>query len=134
MCQKAETKVNVTWHSTHNTWFRTPEINAFLQWYAKSFQIVLKEENIICMVFIAWYFVGNKAKGGISKRVFQENKARQNFRKTHIFTPWYAHDLCFRTLALSVGNLSWHWVAAKLEHGIELALLWISLRKKQLFW
>ena len=29
-------------------------------------------------------FVGNKAKGRISKRVFQENKARQIFRKTNI--------------------------------------------------
>ena len=29
-------------------------------------------------------FVGNKAKGSISKRVFQENKARQIFRKTNI--------------------------------------------------
>ena len=27
---------------------------------------------------------GNKAKGRISKRVFQENKARQIFRKTNI--------------------------------------------------
>ena len=27
---------------------------------------------------------GNKAKGRISKRVFQESKARQNFRKTNI--------------------------------------------------
>ena len=37
------------------------------------------------------HFVVNKAKGRISKRVFQENKARQIFRKTNIFTPWYAH-------------------------------------------
>ena len=29
-------------------------------------------------------FVGYKAKGGISKRVFQENKARKIFRKTNI--------------------------------------------------
>ena len=29
--------------------------------------------------------VGNKAKGRISKRVFQEKKARQIFRKTNIF-------------------------------------------------
>ena len=29
-------------------------------------------------------FVGNKAKGRISKRVFQESKAPQNFRKTSI--------------------------------------------------
>ena len=32
-------------------------------------------------------FVSNKAKGGISKRVFQENKARQIFRKTNISYP-----------------------------------------------
>ena len=31
------------------------------------------------------YFVGNKAKGRISKRVFQENKARQIFRKNEHF-------------------------------------------------
>ena len=31
--------------------------------------------------------VGNKAKGRISKRVFQESKARQNFRKTIISYP-----------------------------------------------
>ena len=30
------------------------------------------------------HFVGNKAKGRISKRVFQESKARQNFRETNI--------------------------------------------------
>ena len=29
-------------------------------------------------------YAGNKAKGRISKRVFQENKARQIFRKTNI--------------------------------------------------
>ena len=33
------------------------------------------------------YFVGNKAKGRISKRVFQENKARQIFQKTNISYP-----------------------------------------------
>ena len=31
--------------------------------------------------------VGNKAKERISKRVFQEKKARQIFRKTNIFYP-----------------------------------------------
>ena len=31
------------------------------------------------------YFIGNKAKGRISKRAFQESKARKNFRKTNIF-------------------------------------------------
>ena len=33
------------------------------------------------------YGVGNKAKWRISKRVFQENKARQIFRKTNISYP-----------------------------------------------
>ena len=33
------------------------------------------------------HFVGNKAKGRISKRVFQDNKARQIFRKTNISYP-----------------------------------------------
>ena len=32
-------------------------------------------------------FVGNKPKGRISKRVFQENKAHQMFRKTNVFYP-----------------------------------------------
>ena len=31
--------------------------------------------------------VGNKAKGRISKRVFQENKAHQIFQKTNISYP-----------------------------------------------
>ena len=35
--------------------------------------------------------VGSTAKGQISKRVFQENKACQIFRKTAFLTPWYAH-------------------------------------------
>ena len=46
-----------------------------------SFQIVLKEENIIHTVFIVWYFVGNKEKNRISKQVLQENKAHRIFRK-----------------------------------------------------
>ena len=33
------------------------------------------------------HIVGNKAKGRISKRVFQDSKARQNFRKTNISYP-----------------------------------------------
>ena len=32
-------------------------------------------------------YVGNKAKGRISKRAFQESKARQIFWKTNIFYP-----------------------------------------------
>ena len=37
------------------------------------------------------YTVGNKAKGWISKRKFQENKTRQIFRKMNNSYPWYAH-------------------------------------------
>ena len=36
-------------------------------------------------------FIGNNAKGRMSNRVFQENKAYQIFRKTNISYPWYAH-------------------------------------------
>ena len=40
------------------------------------------------------YIVGNKAKGRISKRVFQESKARQNFRKTNKITSG-GKNVCF---------------------------------------
>ena len=43
------------------------------------------------------YFVGNKAKGRISKRVFQENKARQIFRKTNISYPLIRTRFCLIT-------------------------------------
>ena len=33
------------------------------------------------------YLFGNKAKGRISKRVFQGNKARQIFQKSNVFPP-----------------------------------------------
>ena len=38
--------------------------------------------------------VGNKAKGRISERVFQESKARQNFRKTNISYPLIRTRTC----------------------------------------
>ena len=38
--------------------------------------------------------VGNKAKGRISKRVFQENKARQIFRKTNFSYPLIRTRTC----------------------------------------
>ena len=41
-----------------------------------------------------WYFVGNKAKGQISKWFFQENKARQIFRKTNISYPLICTSTC----------------------------------------
>ena len=43
--------------------------------------------------------VGNKAKGQISKRVFQENKARHIFRKTNISYPLIHTRTC-----------TYHWV------------------------
>ena len=36
-------------------------------------------------------FVSNKAEGQISKRVLQEDRARQIFRKTNIFYPLIPH-------------------------------------------
>ena len=39
-------------------------------------------------------FVGNKAKGRISKRVFQEAKHAEISEKQTFLTPWYAH-VCF---------------------------------------
>ena len=45
-------------------------------------------ESCLLHVFLACltlHLIGNKAKERISKRVFQEKKARQIFRKTNIF-------------------------------------------------
>ena len=42
-------------------------------------------------LFTQWNFFSNKAKGRISKLAFQENKARQVFRKWRFLNPWYAH-------------------------------------------
>ena len=39
------------------------------------------------MDFLDFHFVGNTAKGRISKWVFYDNKSRQIFRKTNIFYP-----------------------------------------------
>ena len=39
-------------------------------------------------------YVGNKEKGRISKRVFQERKARQVFRNTNIFYPLILTRTC----------------------------------------
>ena len=40
------------------------------------------------------HVIGNKTKGQISKRVFQENKARQIFRKTNISYPLIRTRTC----------------------------------------
>ena len=49
------------------------------------------------------FFVGNKTKEQISKRVLQKNKARQNFRKTNIIYPLLRIRLC---VYLGVRNAS----------------------------
>ena len=65
---------------------------------------------------------GNKAKGRISKRVFQENKARQFFRKAKNFYPLtrtrtYAQVLMKKCLVyysiikLNLINMSLHYAA-----------------------
>ena len=53
------------------------------------FSILIKREvvqftMVVNMVKTIHQFVGNKAKGSISKRALQENKARQIFRKRNI--------------------------------------------------
>ena len=48
-------------------------------------------EQIYFSNMVLCHFVSNNAKGWISKRALQENKARQNFWKTNISYPWYAH-------------------------------------------
>ena len=49
---------------------------------------------------LKWFteFVGNKVKGRISKRLFQENKARQIFRKTNISYPLIRTHSFFRKI------------------------------------
>ena len=54
----------------------------------KSIYLVLSSLQIQrILIHFKEYYVGNKAKGRISKRVFQENKARQIFKKTNISYP-----------------------------------------------
>ena len=50
---------------------------------------VVKVDTFKSKNLIYGKFVGNKAKGRISKRMFQENRAHQIFRKTNISYPPY---------------------------------------------
>ena len=50
--------------------------------------------KVIQTTAVSIYFVANKAKERISKRVFQENKARQIFRKTDISYPLIRTHTC----------------------------------------
>ena len=49
--------------------------------------------RILCLYRIL-DFVGNKPKGRISKRMFEENKARQIFRKMNISNPLIHTHTC----------------------------------------
>ena len=52
---------------------------------------LLKIEASFSLMFDVF---GNKAKRRTSKRVFEENKSRQIFRKRTFLTSWYAHARC----------------------------------------
>ena len=56
---------------------------------AKGLSHIILTDN---QVLIQTQLVGNKAKGQISKRVFQENKSRQILRKTNISSFHLVHS------------------------------------------
>ena len=64
-----------------------------LAWIFLKYEWILSPTKIKSLVIFnkkltfKFTLVGNKAKGQISKRVFQENKARQVFRRTNISYP-----------------------------------------------
>ena len=57
-------------------------------WKLKVCHIILTDNQVL----IQTQLVGNKAKGQISKRVFQENKSRQILRKTNISSFHLVHS------------------------------------------
>ena len=62
--------------------------------FGHSVEIYLFKINIKETMSLEQQIVGNKAKGRISKRVFQENKAHQIFRKTNISYPLIRRRTC----------------------------------------
>ena len=54
--------------------------------------------------FIVIQVAGNKLKGRISERMFQENKARQIFRKTNISNPLIRKPFAFTTYKAFLKN------------------------------
>ena len=50
-------------------------------------KLMQKQQNHLSADSYHSYYVGNKAKGRTSKRVFQENKARQFSEKRAFLTP-----------------------------------------------
>ena len=65
----------------------------FIMLHAENISKSTREHLYWSLVF-NMELVGNKVKGRISKRVFQENKARQIFRKTNISNPLIRTRTC----------------------------------------
>ena len=71
-------------------------------------KLVLRTRKVITRNRWIWeeclkhQIVGNKAKGRISERVFQENKARQIFQKTNVFLPPDTHTYVLLFLTVVV--------------------------------
>ena len=84
-------QVNLLLSVVHGTWtgmeIPKKKINLF-DIFQESMHINMQSMNMHPS------FAGNKAKGRISKRVFQENQARQIFRKTNISYPLIRTRTC----------------------------------------
>ena len=80
--------------------FNSPMIKAYIFYYEASLSLIGVQESL---------FAGNKAKERISKRVFQENKARQIFRKTNIFLLSDTHTrFTYQGVKIFVFRKIWH--------------------------
>ena len=79
--------------------------------------------NILC-------YVGNKAKGGISKRVFQENKEHKFSEKRTFLIPWYAHVGFSENL---VGFFFWKHLFWDLPIALNI-IISMFINPYQLFW
>ena len=84
-------ELTLDFHLEHFNWWWF-DILMTLTWNKCSIQSIREEsahEKKGLLIFFTGLcnFLGNKAKGTISKRVFQENKARQIFQKTYISYP-----------------------------------------------
>ena len=65
---------------------RTRTMNKVLKNLGSNVWLINKNlAELEMIIYVREYYVGNKARGQISKRVFQENKERQIFRKNKHF-------------------------------------------------
>ena len=69
-------------------------LNHCLRFYIAFFLLLTKSYQVLQYSKPKLNFVGNKAKGRISKWMFQENKAGQIFRKTNISYPLISTRTC----------------------------------------